>query len=221
MKVKGITVSTPMLRPDWNQDNPLKADYIKNKPDLEKLKGIYLGPGEMPDGYNVQIDPNGDALNLDEVYAHIEDTQNPHNVTVGQVEGAISQDDMETYLEGNYVTQWDFEEAIAGVFTDWYKVSESNSYYRTNLAYAEELVTHTASINPQETSEQVTVPFTNYMGRDGFYYSITVEGPDNPYVTGSVVDYDMDDSVRGLTVYIAADAPTTVTLKVHALGRLW
>lgn len=37
MIVKGIPVSTPMLRPDWNQDNPLKSDYIKNKPDLKTL----------------------------------------------------------------------------------------------------------------------------------------------------------------------------------------
>ena len=39
MSIKGIPVGTPMLRPDWNQNNPLKADYIKNKPDLDSLKG--------------------------------------------------------------------------------------------------------------------------------------------------------------------------------------
>lgn len=37
MKVKGIPVGTPMLRPDWEQDNPLKSDYIKNKPNLNPL----------------------------------------------------------------------------------------------------------------------------------------------------------------------------------------
>ena len=38
MKIKGIPVGTTMPRPDWNQNNPMKADYIKNKPDLDELK---------------------------------------------------------------------------------------------------------------------------------------------------------------------------------------
>ena len=29
------------------------------------VSGVYLGSGDMPDGYNVQIDPNGDVLTLD------------------------------------------------------------------------------------------------------------------------------------------------------------
>ena len=33
MKIRGNTVSTPMVVPDWNQTNPNKADYIKNKPE--------------------------------------------------------------------------------------------------------------------------------------------------------------------------------------------
>lgn len=36
MKIKGNTVGTPMARPDWDQNNPLRADFIKNKPDLNK-----------------------------------------------------------------------------------------------------------------------------------------------------------------------------------------
>ena len=34
MKIKGIPVGTTTPRPDWEQNNPLKADYIKNKPDF-------------------------------------------------------------------------------------------------------------------------------------------------------------------------------------------
>ena len=33
-KIRGNTVGTSMPRPDWNQTDPTKADYIKNKPDL-------------------------------------------------------------------------------------------------------------------------------------------------------------------------------------------
>ena len=40
MKIRGRTVSTPNPRPDWNQADPSKADYIKNKPtDMEVVRG--------------------------------------------------------------------------------------------------------------------------------------------------------------------------------------
>lgn len=35
MKIRGNTVGTTMLRPDWNQTNPSKSDYIRNKPVLQ------------------------------------------------------------------------------------------------------------------------------------------------------------------------------------------
>lgn len=37
MKIRGNTVGTPMARPDWNQDNPKMADYIRNKPDINAM----------------------------------------------------------------------------------------------------------------------------------------------------------------------------------------
>lgn len=39
MKIVGIPVGTTMPRPDWNQTDPKKADYIKNKPDLSNISG--------------------------------------------------------------------------------------------------------------------------------------------------------------------------------------
>ena len=36
-KIIGNPTTTPMAVPDWNQKNPLKADYIKNKPDLSQV----------------------------------------------------------------------------------------------------------------------------------------------------------------------------------------
>ena len=38
MKIRGNTVGTPTPRPDWNQTDPKKANYIANKPDLSKLE---------------------------------------------------------------------------------------------------------------------------------------------------------------------------------------
>lgn len=53
--------------------------------------GIYIGSGEMPEGYNIQIDPNGDALDSAEIFEHIENKNNPHEVTAEQI-GAAPKD---------------------------------------------------------------------------------------------------------------------------------
>ena len=80
-KIIGNTTATPNPRPDWNQTDDTKADYIKNKPtvlteeDVVELitenggvggSGVYVGSGDMPDGYNVQIDPTGEVLVIDQ-----------------------------------------------------------------------------------------------------------------------------------------------------------
>ncbi len=54
MKIRGNTVGTTTPRPDWNQTNPKRADYIKNKPDIE---------GEMA---NLQEQVAGEMANLQE-----------------------------------------------------------------------------------------------------------------------------------------------------------
>lgn len=46
MKIRGNTVGTTMPRPDWNQTNPAKADYIKNKPDLSHSTIVCEAKGE-------------------------------------------------------------------------------------------------------------------------------------------------------------------------------
>lgn len=38
MKIRGNTVGTTTPRPDWDQTNPNRADYIKNKPDMDKFQ---------------------------------------------------------------------------------------------------------------------------------------------------------------------------------------
>lgn len=32
MRIRGNTVGIPNPQPDWNQEDPSKADYIRNKP---------------------------------------------------------------------------------------------------------------------------------------------------------------------------------------------
>lgn len=41
MKIRGNTVGTPIPRSDWSQDNPQRADYIHNRPDIDgKIRAI-------------------------------------------------------------------------------------------------------------------------------------------------------------------------------------
>jgi hypothetical protein len=41
-KIIGNTTATPNPRPDWNQIDETKADYIKNKPTVLSVKGMKL-----------------------------------------------------------------------------------------------------------------------------------------------------------------------------------
>ena len=47
MIIKGNTVGTPMPRSDWNQTDPTQADYIRNKPAIELMRGF--DSGELPE----------------------------------------------------------------------------------------------------------------------------------------------------------------------------
>lgn len=60
---------------------------------LKGVSGVYVGPGEMPEGYNVQIDPEGEAFSADEfaeLFSHVANKNNPHKVTAKQVGAAPS-----------------------------------------------------------------------------------------------------------------------------------
>ena len=60
MKIIGNTVGTTMPRSDWNQTDPSKADYIKNKPNIPE-KEVYVQteePTDVPDG-TLWVNPNG------------------------------------------------------------------------------------------------------------------------------------------------------------------
>lgn len=58
-KIRGNTVGTSMPRPDWNQTDPTKADYIKNKPDISGGSG---GGGTVGDS-----DINMNGHNIDNI----------------------------------------------------------------------------------------------------------------------------------------------------------
>ena len=92
MSIKGIPVGTTTPRPDWNQEDPTKADYIKNKPDFDKT---------ITEFGSLLTEVGGVAYdNQREIQRHVnnEDGDNPHGVTCEQI-GAITHEDAQSLVD--------------------------------------------------------------------------------------------------------------------------
>lgn len=71
MKIKGIPVGTTTPRPDWNQDNPKRADYIKNKPTPDTTLSV---PGMFADAMATGEKITKATQNLERKIAAVSDT---------------------------------------------------------------------------------------------------------------------------------------------------
>lgn len=69
-KIVGNTVGIPNPQPDWEQNDPTKADYIKNKPDLSNVGNAGAGVQYTPEiGETTTLEPGSEAtveIELDE-----------------------------------------------------------------------------------------------------------------------------------------------------------
>lgn len=63
-KIVGNTTATPNPRPDWNQTDPTKADFIKNKPNL----AVEANPAESETGYLKKIAIGGTVYSINNSY---------------------------------------------------------------------------------------------------------------------------------------------------------
>jgi hypothetical protein len=64
-KIIGTPTVTPAPKPDWNQTDPTKADYIKNKPDIPKEEWITIADittTEEVSSFDFSKDQNGNAI---------------------------------------------------------------------------------------------------------------------------------------------------------------
>lgn len=63
MKIIGNTVGTTTPKPNLMQTDPKKGDFVFGRDEFAQMtSGVYVGSGEMPEGYNIQIDPDGDPF---------------------------------------------------------------------------------------------------------------------------------------------------------------
>lgn len=63
-KIIGNTTATPNPRPDWLQNDEVKADYIKNKPNIVP---IFIGTNKQYDAKKDEIPVGAIVILLDEV----------------------------------------------------------------------------------------------------------------------------------------------------------
>ena len=64
-KIIGNTVATPRTVPDWNQDNPNRADYIKNKPEIVSKEYV---DDAISNVINHTQSPDGNWENVEGIY---------------------------------------------------------------------------------------------------------------------------------------------------------
>ena len=108
-KIVGNTVGIPNPQPDWNQTDPAKADYIKNKPDyVKKEDGKGLSSNDFTDEDKQSIHTHNNKVALDEITQEKIDKWD--NNTGGSVTPEQIQEAVSNYLEENPITEVQYAE---------------------------------------------------------------------------------------------------------------
>lgn len=181
--IVGNTTATPNPRPDWNQTDSTKADYIKNKPEFVTVatSGSYNDlvdapcyEGEMSIKTTIEMDRDSLVVELNSAM-FIAYLVSENVYTRQQLIGSVATWTGEYYDYNSSVVI--AEEHIAEETSDgmWIKVSEG--FARTAYIY----IAYTANYKPDGL--QVTFP------KKGVYFTYMVE-TDNPYVKSLSIDYE-------------------------------
>lgn len=122
MKITGITVGTNSPRPDWNQTDPKKADYIKNKPDLSGIKTAQnTAEAAAQAAGNAQTAAENAATAASEAKVAAENAQssaNAANAAIGKivtVPASTTDDDGKFLRVVNGVASWETVPSAEGV----------------------------------------------------------------------------------------------------------
>ena len=107
MKIRGNTVGTPMKRPDFNQTNPKKSDYILNNPippitEADEGKIVRVSGGK----YALEPIPEGD-ISIEDCSLALSLNNSTYVMTVAlkdKDEKVVSQDSVDLPLESVVVS---------------------------------------------------------------------------------------------------------------------
>lgn len=81
-RAKKYADNPPSITEDgyWQTFNEASDKYVKTATLAKGVSGVYVGSGDMPDGYNVQIDPTGDTIDYAQDIHQLEESMLAINV---------------------------------------------------------------------------------------------------------------------------------------------
>ena len=88
-KIIGVTVGSPLPKPNLMQDDPTKGDFVKGKGEfLNGLRGVHTGNDTPPETASVWINPDGEPTSTEDWEFDMEDgsTDTKRVVVVGSGE---------------------------------------------------------------------------------------------------------------------------------------
>ena len=220
-KIIGNTTATPNPRPDWNQTDETKADYIKNKPDLagfsNALTGTASGTGAVrlndisPLEHNIEV--NAKSKNL-----------------IPSPFGDIDVEDGKRYtlsiaLKENVVLSSDAQYSI------WFQDAESGNWWNVDFIFGGVVRMNAFSFTPGNEGSGYYLWTNGSVTEDMFEYIQLEEGPVateyEPYAPkiedinfksygknlynftkSTSLNYDLPDYLPGLELTISTDRTT-------------
>lgn len=170
-KIIGGTASTTMPVPDWNQTDPKKADYIKNKPDLTEKPWVKVESITLTEDVT-QIVPNFPTDTYKEVfvrgsfkYTRTDDkTTGTTSITLGNATGKLSYSRISNTGSVNTMYYYMAEGKMLADGTPLYEVTSSTSQYAG--------ASTAKNAYPHDTFQSEYLPaFSIYIATSGVYFA--------------------------------------------------
>lgn len=149
-KIIGNTTATPNPRPDWNQTDETKADYIKNKPKLEELL-------EEAKAYTDREIAEFDFI---KIVNELPETGLPNKIYLVPKTDAQEKDLFDEYLwilvdpnTNTYQWEWISTKSIDVDFTNYYNKDEIDAKISSVYKFMGTAYTSSLKMSPNYTSE--------------------------------------------------------------------
>lgn len=160
-KIVGNPIATPMAVPDWAQENPNKADYIKNKPKIKEITNLGIISGSIFDecGLNEKTTVGWYSFTLhNQRLINMYDVVNPYasdrNYTYRMYVQLAGEED-----DGSYYKQFTIYDTIANTQDDSFGMALTTIKY--NSAGTTVLRLHPAIMNNKNINSTGNAWFKN------------------------------------------------------------
>jgi hypothetical protein len=224
-KIIGNTTATPNPRPDWLQEDETKADYIKNKPDIDSVIAdafndfaVKVSDDKVVNTYKELIDyaasHSAEFTELvGEVTKHMTNTNNPHKVDKSDVGlgNVVNTGDSATPVSGGttkFTTGGAYTELNKKVDKVSGKGLSTNDFtndYKAKVDSAMQSYTETDPTVPSHVKEITETDISNWNAKSEFSgsYNDLINKPTIPTIPTKVSAFENDKGY--LTSYTETD----------------